>query len=366
VITGDQDLKIWLITGYEEVRAALVDPRLGQDARQAREIQDRRVGGSKVGLEIVHMLNSDPPDHTRLRGLIHAALTPGKVRAMQPLVEQIANELLDELTAHETADFIRDFALPLPLRVICELLQLPIQDRDLFRSWSTTILTDAGTERFTATTNEIIEYFEALIADRRTRPDGDLVTALIEASGRGELAQREVVSMLYLLLIAGHETTVNLLGTALLALLSNPSELDDLRADPGLLPMAVDECLRYDAPVCMATLRFTHEPLSLRGAEIPAEELVMLSLGAANRDPRRFNDADQLVLRRNDPGHLAFGYGIHRCLGSFLGHLEAEIALGGLMRRFRHIELAADEASLPWRDTLMLRGLESLPIRVRA
>jgi cytochrome P450 len=188
------------------------------------------------------------------------------------------------------------------------------------------------------------------------------MTILVRAGDEGKVTSREVVSMIYLLLIGGHETTVNLLGTALLALLQNPGELAALRAGPDLLPMAVDEFLRYNAPVCMATLRFTHEPVNIRGIEIPEQELVMLSLGAANRDPRRFPDPDRLILRRNDPGHLAFGYGIHRCLGTFLGHLEAETALGKLLSRFPHIELAADEASLPWRDSIMLRGLESLPV----
>jgi cytochrome P450 len=188
------------------------------------------------------------------------------------------------------------------------------------------------------------------------------MTTLVQASDAGKLSDMEVVSMVYLLLIGGHETTVNLLGTALLALLQHPGELAALRAGPDLLPMAVDEFLRYNAPVCMATLRFTREPVNVRGVEIPGKELVMLSLGAANRDPRRFPDPDRLMLRRGDPGHLAFGYGIHRCLGSFLGHLEAETALGRLLSRFPRIGLAADETSLPWRDTIMLRGLESLPV----
>jgi cytochrome P450 len=362
VMTDEEGLPIWLVTGYDDVRAALADPRLRQDARRAQEIQERRVGGSRIGAEIVHMLNSDPPDHTRLRHLIHAAFTPGKVRAMQPMVKRITDALLHGLAGRRTADFVLDFALPLPLTVICELMGFPKEDRELFRTWSTAILTDSGSENFGKATNDLIAYFETLIAERRAHPGSDLMTVLVQAGDAGKLTEREIVSMVYLLLIGGHETTVNLLGTALLALLKNPCELAALRADPGLLPAAVDEFLRYDAPVCMATIRFTAEPVNVRGVEIPEGELVMLSLGAANRDPRRFEDPDRLMLARNDPGHLAFGYGIHRCLGAFLGRLEAETALGALLRRFPRIELAADETTLPWRDTIMLRGLESLPV----
>ena len=365
VMTDDEGLPMWLITGYDDVRGALADPRLRQDARRALEIQEHRVGGTKVGIEIVHMLNSDPPDHTRLRHLIHGAFTPGKVKAMGPMVRRIADGLMDELAERETADFVLDFALPLPMTVICELMGFPGSDRQLFRNWSTAILTDSGADSFAGATAELVDYFRALIAERRARPGDDLLSALIEDCDGGELTEHEVVSMVYLLLIGGHETTVNLLSTALLALCQNPDQFADLRAEPAILPMAVDEFLRYEAPVCMATIRFTDEPVDVRGVEIPAGELVMLSLGAANRDPRRFTDPDRLLLRRNDPGHLAFGYGIHRCLGAFLGRLEAETALGGLIRRFPRIELAADEASLPWRDTIMLRGLESLPVRFR-
>ncbi len=362
VMTDDDGLPMWLMTGYDDVRAALADPRLGQDARRAREIQQRRVGGSKIGADIVHMLNSDPPDHTRLRQLIHGAFTPGRVKAMRPMVERIAGRLLDGLAERERADFVLDFALPLPMTVICELLGFPHGDRDLFRHWSTDILTDSGPENFARATQELVEYFEAQIADRRARPTDDLLSGLVEASGDGRLSEREVVAMVYLLLIGGHETTVNLLGTSLLALLKNPDQLADLHANPDILPTAVDEFLRYEAPVCMATIRFTAQPVDVRGVTIPEGELVMLSLGAANRDPKRFPEPDRLLVRRGDPGHLAFGYGIHRCLGAFLGRLEAEVALGGLISRFPHIELAADEASLPWRDTIMLRGLESLPV----
>ncbi|WP_246259061.1 cytochrome P450 [Streptomyces typhae] len=208
------------------------------------------------------------------------------------------------------------------------------------------------------------DYLRELMAARRAAPKDDILTELVRACDRRELTGQEVFSMVFLLLIGGHETTVNLLGTATLALLHHPDQLAWLRAHPEAMPMAVDEFLRYESPVSMATLRFTKEPVTVDGVEIPADELVLVSLGAANRDPDRFPEPDRLILERNDPGHLAFGQGPHRCLGAFLGKLESEVALCGLLDRFPHIEPAADEKTLPWRNTIMLRGLESLPVSV--
>jgi cytochrome P450 len=202
---------------------------------------------------------------------------------------------------------------------------------------------------------------------RRAAPREDILTELVRARDAGELTKQEVFSMVFLLLIGGHETTVNLLGTATLALLHHPDQQTWLRKradNPAVMAIAIEEFLRYESPVSMATLRFTTEAVDVSGVEIPGGELVLLSLGAANRDPSRFTDPDRLELLRDDPGHLAFGQGLHRCLGSFLGRLEGEVALSGLLRRCSRIELAVDEATLPWRNTFMLRGLESLPVAV--
>ncbi|MFE3875588.1 cytochrome P450 [Kitasatospora sp. NPDC059146] len=362
VVEFGEGLPVYLVTRYQDVRAALTDPRFGQDVRRSQAIASGRGAGLTLGSEVVHMLNSDPPDHTRLRRLIQGVFTRRRVDEMRPLVERTADGLLDGLRGRGTADLITDFAFPLPIMVICELLGFPPEDMQAFRTWSTAILTQGGDLSFAQATEELNDYLRELMAARRASPKSDILTDLVQARDAGELTEREVFSMVFLLLIGGHETTVNLLGTATLALLHHPDQLALLRADPASMPVAVDEFLRFESPVSMATLRFTNADVTVDDVEIPADELVLLSLGAANRDPARFTDPDRLVLDRGDPGHLAFGQGLHRCLGSFLGRLESEVALTGLLSRFTRIELAAAEETLPWRNTIMLRGLESLPV----
>ncbi|MEK2492884.1 cytochrome P450 [Kitasatospora purpeofusca] len=362
VVEFGEGLPVYLVTRYEDVRAALMDPRFGQDVRRSQAIASGRGAGLTLGSDVVHMLNSDPPDHTRLRRLIQGVFTRRRVDLMRPLVERIAGGLLDGLRGRGTADLVTDFAFPLPIMVICELLGFPPEDMQSFRTWSTAILTQGGEMTFDQATGELNDYLRELMTARRASPRTDILTDLVRACDAGELSEKEVFSMVFLLLIGGHETTVNLLGTATLALLHHPDQLAWLRANPAAMPVAVDEFLRYESPVSMATMRFTNAEVTVDDVEIPADELVLLSLGAANRDPARFTDPDRLVLDRNDPGHLAFGQGLHRCLGSFLGKLESEVALTGLLERFTRIELAAAEETLPWRNTIMLRGLESLPV----
>ncbi|MFD4906741.1 cytochrome P450 family protein [Kitasatospora purpeofusca] len=362
VVEFGEGLPVYLVTRYEDVRAALMDPRFGQDVRRSQAIASGRGAGLTLGSDVVHMLNSDPPDHTRLRRLIQGVFTRRRVDLMRPLVERIAGGLLDGLRGRGTADLVTDFAFPLPIMVICELLGFPPEDMQSFRAWSTAILTQGGEMTFDQATSELNDYLRELMTARRASPRTDILTDLVRACDAGELSEKEVFSMVFLLLIGGHETTVNLLGTATLALLHHPDQLAWLRANPAAMPVAIDEFLRYESPVSMATMRFTNAEVTVDDVEIPADELVLLSLGAANRDPARFTDPDRLVLDRNDPGHLAFGQGLHRCLGSFLGKLESEVALTGLLERFTRIELAAAEETLPWRNTIMLRGLESLPV----
>ncbi|MFI8082779.1 cytochrome P450 [Kitasatospora sp. NPDC086009] len=378
VLHSDGGLRLWIIPRYDDVRAALFDPRFAQDVRRAQALADSRIEGVNLGSEITHMLSSDPPDHTRLRRVVQAAFSRKRVEAMRPMVERITLELLDGLdaaaarhttrTTTATVDLVRDFAFPLPILVVCELLGFPPEDRDLYRKWSTAIVTQEGDHAaFQQAVQEMGSYVLA-IADRRIRRNdrpADLLTELLEARERGELTDDEIVGMVALLLIGGHETTVNLLGTSCLALLRDPGQAAWLRADLTRMPRAVEEFLRYDSPICMATTRFTTEPVDVGGVEIPQDEFVLLSLGAANRDPARFQDPDRLILDRRDAGHLAFGGGIHRCLGALLGKLETEIALTALLARFPGTTLACQERDLRWRDTMMLRGLEALPLTLR-
>ncbi|MFI5534102.1 cytochrome P450 [Kitasatospora sp. NPDC051853] len=380
VLHGDGGLRLWIIPRYDDVRAALSDRRFAQDARRAQALADSRFEGVNLGTDITHMLSSDPPDHTRLRRVVQAAFSRKRVEAMRPMVERITLELLDGLdaaaahrttlttTATATVDLVRDFAFPLPILVVCELLGFPPEDRDLYRNWSTAIVTHEGDHAaFRRAVQEMGSYVLA-IADRRIRRNdrpADLLTELLAARERGELTDDEIVGMVALLLIGGHETTVNLLGTSCLALLRDPGQAAWLRADPTRMPGAVEEFLRYDSPICMATTRFTTEPVDVGGVEIPQDEFVLLSLGAANRDPARFQDPDRLVLDRQDAGHLAFGGGIHRCLGALLGKLETEIALAALLAHYPGMTLACQEHDLRWRNTMMLRGLEALPVALR-
>ncbi|KPI16242.1 Peroxidase [Actinobacteria bacterium OK074] len=362
VLEYENGLPVWIVTRYDDVTAALKDPRLGQDVRGSQAIADRRAPGVVLGSDVVHMLNSDPPDHTRLRRLIQGVFTRRRVDAMRPMVAGLAGGLLDGLRDRDRFDVVTDFAFPLPIMIICTLLGFPPEDLHSYRTWSTAILTHGGATSFEQATTEMNDYLRGLMTARRAAPQDDILSDLVAACDAGDLTEQEVFAMVFLLLIGGHETTVNLLGTATLALLHHPDQLAWLRAHPAAMPMAVDEFLRYESPVSMATLRFTHEAVTVDDVEIPGGELVLLSLGGANRDPNRFPDPDRLVLDRNDPGHLAFGQGLHRCLGSFLGKLESEVALAGLLDGFPHLELAADEGTLPWRNTIMLRGLESLPV----
>lgn len=366
ILHSDDGLPMWVIARYRDVRAALADPRFGQDVRRAQALANDRVAGVTLGSDMVHMLNSDPPDHTRLRRLIHASFTAKRVAGMRPMVRRITDGLLDELDGREAADLVRDFAFPLPMLVICELIGFPPEDRFAYRTWSTAILThndDPGV--FEQAMREMAGYIATMLERRRTEPRDDILTDLLAARDAGQLTDQEIVGMVFLLLIGGHETTVNLLGTAALALLRNPDQHRWLLANLSELPLAVEEFLRYESPVSMATLRFTTEQVTVDGVRIPAGELVLVSLGGANRDPERFPDPDRLVLNRGDTGHLAFGHGIHRCLGAFLGKLEGEVALRALLTSFPHLTLAADEHDLPWRNTIMLRGLESLPVALR-
>ncbi|MFV2011050.1 MULTISPECIES: cytochrome P450 family protein [unclassified Micromonospora] len=363
ILHSDEGLPMWVIARYRDVRAALADPRFRQDARRAQALADDRVAGVTLGGDVVHMLNSDPPDHTRLRRLIHAAFTARRVAAMRPMVDRITTSLLDDIAGRRTVDLVKDFAFPLPMLIICELLGFPAEDRAAYRAWSTAILTHSDDPAdFTTALGEMTDYIGGQLRHRGAHPGDDILTGLLAARDAGELTDDEIVGMVFLLLIGGHETTVNLLGTATLALLRHPDQLRWLLANRPALPATIDEFLRYESPVSMATLRFTTEQVDIDGVRIPAGELVLVSLGGANRDPDRFPDPDRLILDRGDSGHLAFGHGLHRCLGAFLGKLEGELALGALLDRYPGLSLAADEHELPWRNTIMLRGLESLPV----
>jgi cytochrome P450 len=364
-------LKVWLVTRYADAREALADPRLHKDMRPASELFRRhstRTGETEqFGEDLAsHMLNSDPPDHTRLRRLVAKAFTVRRVELLRPRIAEITEELLAGIAGQDEVDLVDSVAFPLPVTVICDLLGVPHADRDDFREWSNTLLSAGGTDLVRSAATSMAAYLSGLVGGKRDNPADDMLTALVQASEDGDrLSETELVSMAFLLLVAGHETTVNLIANGVLALLRNPDQLAALRADPALLPGALEEFLRYESPVNHATLRYTTAPVTLAGVEIPAEEFVLVSLGSANRDGERFAGPDRLDVTRAAGGHLAFGHGIHFCLGAPLARLEGQIAIGRLIDRFPGLGLAADPGELRWRNSTLLRGLESLPVRLR-
>ncbi|RZQ59396.1 cytochrome P450 family protein [Amycolatopsis suaedae] len=363
----------WLVTGYADARALLADDRISKDNATARTLLAGQLGEDEEDTGFLaqslgdHMLNSDPPQHTRLRKLVNTAFTGRRVAALRPRVEQITEELLDAMAGRDEVDLLEAFALPLPITVICELLGVPDMDRDRFRTWSNTMLSSGPRDEVQQSSVLLAGYLAELIEHKRRTPGDDLMTSLIEASDDGDrLSEGELISMAFLLLVAGHDTTVNLIGNGVLALLRHPDQLAALRADPGLLPGAVEEFLRYDGPVNIATLRFTKESIEVGGVAIPEGEFVLISLLGANRDAERFADPHSLDVTRQAGGHLAFGHGIHYCLGAPLARLEGEIAFGGLVRRFPGLALAAAPGErLHWRRSTLMHGLERLPVRLR-
>ncbi|WP_412539068.1 cytochrome P450 [Longispora sp. K20-0274] len=349
---------VWLVVGYDEVRAALADPRLSVDKRHAAP------GGWK-GLQLppaldANLLNMDGPDHARLRRLVAGAFTPRRVADLRPGIEATAGALLDAMASRGTADLVADYAVPLPLAVIGDLLGVAAGDRADFKGWTDTMLAAEAGERVDARSalGELLAFLTLLIATKRAHPADDLLTDLIAArdGDGGRLDEHELLSMAFLLLFAGHETSVQLIGHGALALIGNPA----LRGAPGL----VEELLRHDGPVGLALRRFPTEDITVGGTTIPAGDAVLLALGSAHRDPTRYPDPDTLDPNRADRTHLGFGHGVHHCLGAPLARLEAEIALGALFDRFPGMTLAAPAGELRRRPTIRVRGLAALPVRL--
>lgn len=355
----------WLITGYDEVRQALQDPRLttsqGAEAALSRGSLSEEVYAG-MGQ---HMLNRDPPEHTRMRRLVTAAFTRRRVEQLTPRIQQIADDLLDALADKEQADLVAEFTYPLPITVICELLGIPEQRRSEFRNWADVIMTgmlvDPGD--FVAACTGMVAYLRELVALKRATPGDDLLSALIEVrDGADRLSENELTSMSYLLLLAGHETTVNLVGNTILALLTHPDQLALLRAEPDLFPGAIEEMLRFDGPLQVVAFRQATEPVTIGGVTIPAGDIVVVSILAANRDPARIAEPDTLDITRKNNPHLAFGHGIHHCLAAPLARLESRIAVGTLLARFPALRLAVPPGELTWQQGVLLQGLTRLPV----
>lgn len=368
----DGETPIWFVTRYDDVVTVLTDnERFVVDAKLALTEDELRAMDEASPLPNddrvnTNLLTMDGEDHRRVRQLVAKAFTPRMVERLRPRIEEIADDVVDRVAAEGRMELVDDFAFPLPIIVIAELLGIPAEDRDRFRVWSNSFLlpplTDELREQFLRHTDEFVAYLDVLFAKRRAEPSDDLLSALVQAEEHGDrLSENELYSMAVLLIVAGHETTVSLITNAVLALLGQPDELGRLQADPSLMRNAVEELLRYDSPV-QGSRRIVLEDHRVRDVMIPAGTVVVTSLGSANHDPAMFGpDADQLDLRRpNAPRHLSFGSGVHHCLGASLARLEAQVALGTLVRRFDDVDLATDVPA--WNNRIVLRGLDTLPV----
>ena len=355
----------WILTRYDDVATVLRDARFGRKGFD--ELIRDRFGENTFDQA---MLFRDPPDHTRLRALVNKAFTPRVIEEMRAKIQKTVDRLLDGVRDARAMDVIADLAYPLPVSVISEMLGVPAEDRDLFRGWSADIARSLDAivlptepevvERGNAARHALSSYFRALIAERRRRPQRDLLSDLIAAGEQGDkLSEEELMATILLLFVAGHETTVNLIGNGTLALLRNPNQLEALRRSPALIGGAIEELLRYDAPV-QRTGRMPNTDVELGGKRIAKGDLVLSLIGAANRDPAHFAEPDRLDLARADNRHLAFGWGIHFCLGAPLARAEAQAAIGTIARRMPALALATPTPD--WREASALRGLKTLPV----
>ena len=302
------------------------------------------------------MLNTDPPEHQRLRQMVNKSFTQRRVQQLRPRIEQITDELLGHaVSGQDTVDLIDALAFPLPMGVMCELLGVPEEDRRTFRAWTNAFVLAVEPDVLKEASVSMDAYLRDMVAAKRAAPGDDMISALASEDSESALSDEEIAAMTVLLLAAGHETTVNLIGNGAWPLVTHPDQLAALRADRSLLPGAIEEFLRYDSPVNQATLRYTKEPIEIGGELIPEDEFVMVNVDSANHDPQRFPQPDRLDLSRDARGHVTFGHGIHFCLGAPLARLEAEIVFGKLLDRFEKIELATPVARLEWRSSTLMR-----------
>ena len=364
----------WMVTRYEDVAGVLKDDRIAKDPLNAQDPEQRArepwVPGFLKPLER-NMLDVDDPDHRRLRTLVSKAFTPRLIERLRQRIERICRELLDEMERNGKTELVRDYALPLPATVIAELLGIPASDHRKFHRWSDRIVSiSSGRDVWKALPAALsfLRYLRKMAERRRSQPEDDLMSALVQAEEAGDkLSQDELLAMAFLLLVAGHETTVNLIANGTLALIEHPEQLERLERDPSLIKPAVEELLRYTSPVEIATERYARQDLEVAGKVVPRGELVLAVLGSANRDDMYFENPDTLDLTRDPNKHLAFGRGgVHHCLGAPLARMEGQIALTALLRRFPEIRVAVPHESLRWHRGLFLRGLERLPLILEA
>ena len=360
---------VWYITRYDDVLTVLKDTdNFIKDQRNLEALERKQPFQPPNTAINQNMLFSDPPAHTRLRSLVNQAFTSRRVDAMQPHIQAIADRLLDQVAPQGAMDLIAAYALPLPVIVICDLLGIPADDQDAVCDWSQAIISPGRQQLNFSKRRRIMKRFIAyvrhLIQTRQQNPIDDLISALVQAeeTGGDKLSAEELSGMVALLLVTGHETTVNLIGNAVLALLQNPDQLALLRDSPSLIDQAIEELLRYDGPVETSTTRWVKRDLIFQGHKLRRGDIVRVVLSSANRDSAQFSDPDRLDFTRKDNRHLAFGHGIHYCLGAPLARLEGRVALQTLFHRCPNLRLDTAPADLRWRPGVLFRGLDALPV----
>jgi len=371
VLSGKQTA--WLVTRYDDVVAVLKDARFVKDKTNALTAEQaaRQPWTPAMFKPLTrNMLDVDAPDHTRLRALVAKAFTPRLVERMRARIEALTNELLDRASRRKQVDLIRDYALPVPTTIIAEMLGVPARDQRRFHRWSRAIVASnpSGWRMLAAIPNValFLRYIRGLVRERRSEPRDDLISALVQAHEAGDaLSEDELVAMIFLLLVAGHETTVNLIGNGVFALLEHRRQLERLRDDPVLIAPAIEEMLRYQGPLETATKRYAREDVAIGDVTIPRGDMVYAVLASANRDERQFSDPDTLDITREPNRHVAFGLGVHYCLGAPLARLEGQIAITTLLRRAPGLQSIGALRGLRWRRGLVLRGLESFPVLLR-
>jgi cytochrome P450 PksS len=363
----------YLITRYDDAVQVFKDPRFSNDRRKVQtggpSIIDRLMPKLMVSFQN-GMLSVDDPDHRRLRDLVHKAFTPRMIEKMNDKMEQISNGLLDKMVGKATVDLVHDFALQVPLTIISDMMGVPEKDRAKFHEWSAEFLesiSSLGWRTVTQLPNiyRMVKFFRRLVALRVADPQDDLITGLVRAEQDGDrLSEDELVSMIFLLLLAGHETTVNLIANGTLAFMEHPDQLQKLQQNPALMDSAIEEILRYTNPVEQIAPRWVTEDVELHGQVIPRGSTILVSTASANRDESVFENADTFDITRQPNRHLAFGLGVHYCLGAPLARMEGKIALKALLDRYPHLHLAVPSDDLQWRGAVNVRGLKALPVHL--
>jgi len=363
---------IWYITRYEDVVAVLRDnDHFVKDIRHALPPEQLNPARRTATHQLINenMLFADPPNHTRLRALVNQAFTPKRVEALRPRLHQLAHDLLDQAAPLGQMDLIAEYALPLPVVIIADLLGIPTDDRAQVADWSQAIISPGSRgHSYKVRKHKVrafVAYLQELFQERESRPQDDLITALVQAEMAGDrLSPAELSSMVALLIVTGHETTVNLIGNGALALLQHPESRQCLHENPALWPLAVEELLRFDGPVETSTTRWVGKTITYKGFTLHRGDVVRLVFSAANRDAAAFDHPDQLDISRTENKHLAFGMGIHYCLGAPLARLEGEMALQTLFTRFPQLHLSTPAEQLEWRSGVLFRGLKRLPVKL--